>query len=242
MLTEGSLTSRTVEDGLHDAQEMKMATIDEVIGSNLRELRKAESVTLAQGAVTIGWLAAESFSEAKLSRWETGQYHFAMDDLFLMSQVYGVNVLALLRPDRDILNVRITHIQVRDRLYPVERFQYDFFIDPQGVFADRADDLAQRSRQGSRSVQAAFDDVRDRLGDKAGLADLHSTLDLFRQIRAGTDPISKLAKELEERIAADEYPEDPNGDAEIGELVRRRIREKRQKREETDDDVNQEDE
>jgi transcriptional regulator with XRE-family HTH domain len=219
---------------LQNQQEVNSKTIDEVIGGNLRTLRDRESMTLANAAETIGWFGRVSFSEAKLSRWETGHYHFTMDDLFLMSQVYGVNVFGFLTPtDRTI-----THIKVGDSLYPVERYRYDFFIDPQGAFIDRATDIAQRKKHGAWDVEAALDDVRDRLGDKAGLADLHSTLELFRQIADGTDPLSTLAKTLEERAAAGEPPADPSGDAEIAELIRRR---KREKREETDNADTQED-
>ncbi len=218
---------------MQNPQEVNSKTIDEVIGSNLRTLRDRESMNLANAAETIGWFGRVSFSEAKLSRWETGRYHFRMDDLFLMSQVYGVNVLGLFIPD----DKTVTHIKVGDSLYPVERYRTDFFLDPRGSFLDRATDMSERKRHAAWDVDAALDDVRDRLGDKAGLADLHSTLELFRQIADGTDPLSKLAKELEERAAAGEPPDDPSGDAEIAELIRRRIREKREKREDDNGDT-----
>ena len=221
---------------MHNPQEVNAKTIDEVIGGNLRELRSAEDMTLADAAETIGWLAGNSFSEAKLSRWETGRYHFTMDDLFLMSQVYGVHLISLLTP----ADPTVTHIRFLDNLYPVERYRYDFFIDPQGAFADRASNIAERNRRGVYDVAAALDDLRDRLGDKSGLADLHSTIEYFRQVAAGTDPLSEFAKEVDARIAAGPQPDDQS--AELGELVRRRLREKREKREGTDDGVTQEDE
>ena len=191
---------------------MKAQTIDEVIGSNLRRLRESESLTLAQYAGTLTFLVGESFSEAKLSRWETGRYHFKMDDLLLMSRIHGVNILGLFIPgDRTV-----THIRVGDSLYPIDRYRTDFFLDPRGSFRDRATDIAERKRHGAWDVDAALDDMEKRLGEKGGIGDFHSTFrDMFggleryaKQIEDGNKALEQLGKDLQERIDDGDTEED----------------------------------
>jgi transcriptional regulator with XRE-family HTH domain len=83
---------------------MKVQTMNEVVGANLRKFREAEGLTLAQCAMTITYLT-DSFSESKLSRWENGKYHFTLEDLHFMSLIYGVGILGLLTPAKDVTHI-----------------------------------------------------------------------------------------------------------------------------------------
>jgi transcriptional regulator with XRE-family HTH domain len=159
-------------------QNVKAPTIDEVIGGNLRALRESESLTLAQCADTLTALTDQSFSEAKLSRWETGRYRFTVNDLHLISQLYGVNLLALLKPTDDTT----THIRVGETRYPIDSYIYDFFVDPRGKFTDRAKRLAERRTEGTPNIVDALNDIADQLGDKGRLGDFHSSLQYARRI------------------------------------------------------------
>jgi transcriptional regulator with XRE-family HTH domain len=192
-------------------QEVQAQTIEQVIAANLRALREEEALTLAQCADVFTFLFGETFSESKLSRWETGNYHFRLDDLHYLARIYGVSVLGLFTP----LDDKVTHIRVGDDLYPVERYKYDFFIDPRGAFLDRATNIAERAKEGNRTVQAALDDLDRRLGTKAGLADLHSTLKGFgaleryaEEIEDNRKALEQLAKELQEAIHEEERNDD----------------------------------
>jgi len=154
-------------------QDVQEATIDEVIGGNLTLLRAG--MTLAETADTLSALTGQSFSEAKLSRWENGKYRFTVHDLHLLSQVYGVNLLGLLKPSDGT-----THIQVGNSLYPIDVYMYDFFIDPRGSLTERATVIAERNKEGTRDVIDALNDVADHLGEKGQLADFHAGLQRFR--------------------------------------------------------------
>jgi transcriptional regulator with XRE-family HTH domain len=177
-------------------QNLKDQTIDEVIGANLRRLRKVEAVTLAQCAEVFSFLVGESFSEAKLSRWESGSYHFKLDDLLSLSQIYGVNLIGLLTPADDT----VTHIRHGDSLYPIERYQYDFFIDPRGSFLDRATNLIERKAAGAYDVHEALDDLQSNLGRKAGLADLQASLKSFGFLERWAKQIVDGQKALQEFV------------------------------------------
>jgi transcriptional regulator with XRE-family HTH domain len=161
-------------------QEVQTQTIDQAIGANMRTLRETEGLTLAQCADTLWYITGESISEAKLSRWETGKYRFNVSDLHLISQVYGVNLLALLKPVDD----DITHIDFGLYTIPVDDYVYDFFVDPRGRFVDRAERLAERRGEGdgTRDVLDAINDIRDRLGKRGSLGDLHSSMLYFGRI------------------------------------------------------------
>lgn len=157
---------------------MRVATIDQVIGGNLARLRAAEHLTIEQAANVLELVTGQSFSVPKLWRWEQGKYRFGLNDLFLMSQFYGVNVLAFLKPsDPDI-----SDIDTGTDIVPVELYVMDYYVDPGGAFITRARTLAERVKEGSRTVQAALDDIENRLADKAGPADLHSTIQQIRHI------------------------------------------------------------
>lgn len=159
---------------------MQAQTINQAIGANIRTLRKTEGLTLAQCADALWYMTGESISEAKLSRWETGKYRFTVSDLHLISQVYGVNLLALLKPVDD----DITHIDFGIYTIPVDDYVYDFFVDPRGRFVDRAERLAERRGEGdgTRDVLDAINDIRDRLGKRGRLGDLHSSMLYFDRI------------------------------------------------------------
>jgi transcriptional regulator with XRE-family HTH domain len=141
-------------------------TIDQVIGQNLRALRKHETLTLAEAAKAVAMLTDRSISEASLSRWETGYNHFTVPDLYKWSQLYRVNVIALLQPADDV-----THVGINGRDVPVDSYAYDFFIDPRGTFTERASHLSERRSEGTPNVVDALNDIRDRLGEKARMAD-----------------------------------------------------------------------
>jgi transcriptional regulator with XRE-family HTH domain len=190
---------------LQNSQEVNAKTIDEIIGGNLRRMRNAEALTLAECADALAFLTGESFSEATLSRWETGHYHFKMDDLFLTSQIYGVNVISLLQPADDV-----THVHVSGRDVPVDSYAVDFFIDPRGTFTDRAKNIAERNAEGTRDVVDALNDIRDRLGKKGRPADLLAAINTVRSRDAiaanPEDPQWKTALDLYN--AGDLFPAD----------------------------------
>jgi transcriptional regulator with XRE-family HTH domain len=146
-------------------------TIDQVIGGNLQLLRQAESMTTAEMADALTSLTGESFSEVKLWRWETGRYRFKVTDLYLFSQLHGVNLLALLKPD----DATITHVKTGRRDTPVDAYVYDFFVDPSGTFGDRATRLAERRAEGTPYVIDAINDISDRLGKKGRIGDWYSS-------------------------------------------------------------------
>lgn len=160
-----------------DETSRLVKTIDQIIGRNLRALRKRETLTLAQAAEVLTVLLHRPLSEASLSRWEGGYNQFTAVDLYGWSQIYGVNVIALLQPADDV-----THIHVNDRDVPVDSYAYDFFIDPRGTFTDRAGRLAERRSEGTTDVVDALNDVRDRLGRKGRLADLHASHKAFERL------------------------------------------------------------
>jgi transcriptional regulator with XRE-family HTH domain len=152
-------------------------TIDQVIGRNLRALRRSEALTLAEAAEVVAVLTHKPLSESSLSRWETGYNHFTVTDLYEWSQVYGVNLIALLQPQDDV-----THVHVSDRDVPVDSYAVDFFIDPRGTFTDRARNFAERNAEGTRDVVDALNDITDRLGKKGRLADLHASYAAFKRL------------------------------------------------------------
>jgi transcriptional regulator with XRE-family HTH domain len=157
--------SRTVEVRLHETQDSK--TVDQIIGANLKRLRQAEAMTLGDVAVVLTHLGFGSFSEAKLSRWENGLYPFTVNDLHMLSQVFGVNIVAFLKPDKNT-----TRVETPGGIVPAETYAYDFLIDPQGRFTERARRIAARKKHGAWDVDDALDDIDDQLKDKGRIADL----------------------------------------------------------------------
>ncbi len=188
---------------------MQVQTIDEVIGANMRFLREGEALTLVQCAETLAFLTGKTFSEARLSRWETGHYSFTINDLHTVSQIYGVNLMGLLKPIDD----DVTHVQTfYGSLYPVDSYVYDFFIDPRGTFADRAEQFAERNKAGTRDVVDALNDIRYNLGDKGRIGDLHMKIKAFRKEILDTKKHwDRTEKELQEIVAANEAEGTANG-------------------------------
>lgn len=170
---------------------MKAQTVDEIIGDNLARLRKSESLTVEQAAGVLELVTGQSFSLPKLWRWEQGKYRFKTTDLFLMSQFYGVNVMAFFRP----ADPTITHVHIDGADIPKDDYLVDFFIDPRGAFITRATTLIERSKQGSRTVYAALADIEDRLADKAGPGDLYTAIQQVRRIVAAVDASGVLTSE-----------------------------------------------
>lgn len=152
-------------------------TIDQIIGANIRALREREALTLKDAAEVLAVLTGRSLTESSLSRWEGGYNQFSAADLYLWSQIYGVNVIALLQPADDV-----THVRVNDRDVPVDEYALDFFIDPRGTFTQRAQQFAERRNEGTRDIVDALNDIRDRLGEKGRLADLHASYKAFQRL------------------------------------------------------------
>lgn len=153
-------------------------TIDQIIGGNLRVLREREALTLKEAAETVALLTGRSLTESSLSRWEGGYNQFSAADLYMWSQIYSVNAIALLQPQP-----HVTHIRIYNRDVPTELYAYDFFIDPRGTFTERARRLLEREKHRGPDIGAALDDIQDRLNVKAGLADLHAALVNSRKMR-----------------------------------------------------------
>lgn len=178
-------------------QEVQEATIDQIIGGNLRILRETQHLTLRETADTMAFLTGDPWSEAKLSRWETGRYRFTVTDLHVLSQLHGVNLLALLNPGNDV-----THVAVAGRRYGTDTYMYDFFIDPQGTFADRARAFAERRDKGTIYVVDAIGHITDTLNDTTrnpSLADFN-TLRLrvlaVRDLLQSANPVERAIADL----------------------------------------------
>jgi hypothetical protein len=175
---------------------MQVQTIDEVIGANLRTMRG--DLSLIKCAETIAFLTGKSFSESRLSRWETGLYTFTVNDLHTLSQIYGVNLMALLRP----VDETVTHIETfHGSLYTVDSYVYDFFIDPRGTFTDRAEKFKERNAAGTRDVIDAINDVRDQLGTKGTIEDRYSS---YKELQ-------RIYKDLKEKVEANEAEGNADG-------------------------------
>jgi transcriptional regulator with XRE-family HTH domain len=180
-------------------------TIDQVIGLNLRALRHREALTLAEAAEGVAFLTGRPVSEPSLSRWETGYNHFTVPDLYEWSQIYGVNIIALLQPADDV-----THVHVNGRDVPVGSYAYDFFIDPRGTFTDRARNIAERNAEGTRDVVDALNDITDRLGEKGRPADLLAAINTvrLRDAVAANPEVPAWQTAIDLYNAGDLYPAD----------------------------------
>lgn len=157
---------------------MKSVTIEGIIGGNLAKLRRSENLTVQQAVDVLRAVTGTSFSVPKLWRWEQGKYRFKLDDLFLMSQLYGVNVLSFLKPVDDT----VTHVRTGCTDIPVDKYVMDYYIDPVGTFPRRAAALRGQTRHLSRAVEAAFADIENRLADKAGPGDYRTTAERIRGV------------------------------------------------------------
>ena len=62
---------------------------DYIIGRNLQRIRNSHRLTLRTVAADLG------YSAAKLSLWETGQYHFKVSDMFTLARYWGVTIVSL---------------------------------------------------------------------------------------------------------------------------------------------------
>ena len=164
---------------------MKVLTIDEVIGANLKDLIESEGLTVEHAAEALAALTGQTWSEVKVWRWESGNYKFKATDLFLLSRVFGRNVIAFLDPPDEVgtknNKEEVTHVIVDETTYTVKRYRLDYLLDPRGSFVDRATDLTARHKAAAEDVSAALDDIRANLGERARLADFHSALKRINQ-------------------------------------------------------------
>jgi hypothetical protein len=80
----------------------------------------------------------------------------------------------------------ITHIDLGNQTASIDGYVYDFFVDPRGRFADRADRLAERRGEGdgTRDVLDAINDIRDRLGKRGRIGDFYSSFTYERIVEA----------------------------------------------------------
>jgi transcriptional regulator with XRE-family HTH domain len=159
---------------------VKVLTIDQIIGANLKELIEDEGLTVDDAADALAGLSGETWSDVKLWRWESGKYNFKAADLFLLSRIFGRNVIAFLEPPKEVgtknKKEKVTHVIVDGTTYSVERYRADYLLDPRGSFLDRATDLAERKKNAPWDVEAALTDIKDNLGERAQLADFHAAL------------------------------------------------------------------
>jgi transcriptional regulator with XRE-family HTH domain len=159
---------------------VKVLTIDQIIGANLKELIEDEGLTVDEAADALAGLSGETWSDVKLWRWESGKYNFKAADLFLLSRIFGRNVIAFLEPPKEVgtknKKEKVTHVIVDETTYSVERYRADYLLDPRGSFLDRATDLAERKKNAPWDVEAALTDIKDNLGERAQLTDFHAAL------------------------------------------------------------------
>jgi transcriptional regulator with XRE-family HTH domain len=159
---------------------VKVLTIDQIIGANLKKLIEDEGLTVDEAADALAGLSGETWSDVKLWRWESGKYNFKAADLFLLSRIFGRNVIAFLEPPKEVgtknKKEKVTHVIVDETTYSVERYRADYLLDPRGSFLDRATDLAERKKNAPWDVEAALTDIKDNLGERAQLADFHVAL------------------------------------------------------------------
>jgi len=187
---------------------VKVLTINQIIGANLKDLIENEGLNVEQAAEALTALTRQTFSEVKLWRWESGNYHFKATDLFLLSRILGRNVMAFLEPPKEVgtrnSKEKVTHVIVGETTYTVERYRLDYFLDPRGSFLDRATNLAARKKEAAYDVEAALDDIRDNLGERALLADFHAALEgIRRTLRTRND----IVEEARSRATEDPTPE-----------------------------------
>jgi transcriptional regulator with XRE-family HTH domain len=141
--------------------------MDQVVGTNLIGLRGEQGLNLRDYADLLGQVTGDSFTAAKLSRWETGQYGFTLNDLYVLALIYSVDLGTLMKPDRDV-----THILVGDVAVPVVQFRHDFLLGPAASFTDRAAAYAQAANPEDTAIIDALTETGKRLGHEAGLGDV----------------------------------------------------------------------
>jgi transcriptional regulator with XRE-family HTH domain len=141
--------------------------MDQVVGTNLIRLRAEQGLNLRDYADRLGQLTGDSFTAAKLSRWETGQYGFTLNDLYILALIYSVDLGTLMKPDRDV-----THILVGNVAVPVVQFRHDFLLGPATSFTDRATAYAQAANPEDTAIIVALTEAGERLGYRAGLGDV----------------------------------------------------------------------
>jgi transcriptional regulator with XRE-family HTH domain len=141
--------------------------MDQVVGTNLIGLRKKQGLNLRDYADLLAQLTGDSFTAAKLSRWETGQYGFTINDLYVLALIYSVDLGTLMKPDPEV-----TDILVGDVALPVVQFRHDFLLGPAAPFTDRATAYAQAANPEDTAIIDALTETGERLGREAGLGDV----------------------------------------------------------------------
>jgi transcriptional regulator with XRE-family HTH domain len=144
--------------------------MDQIVGRNIIRLREQQGLNLRDCADILSRITGDGYTAAKLSRWETGQYHFTFDDLYVLSLIYGVGLQTLMKPHREV-----TDVIVGDATYPVVEYRHDFLIGPSETFTDRATTYAQANSTDTAVIEA-LNDVDERLGHKAGLGDVEAEI------------------------------------------------------------------
>lgn len=169
-------------------QNTQTATIDSVIGANLRRLREAERLDLIDVSELLWHVMQVRMSVSMVSRWETGKAKFTVDDLHMWARFYQVNALGLLdphdrKPDegRTVTDIITTK---NGTVIPVKDYLSQLYIEPRGTYLDHIaaerdaireaiDDVDTRTAE---LTDATLADLTERLGAKARPADLISAI------------------------------------------------------------------
>lgn len=114
-------------DSNRSSRESKFfGTIDQLIGYNVADLRAQANLSQTDIATIFERVTGREHSRNWLSLRETGQQPFTVAELLILSVIFEVPVVRLLRIDNLDGIVYVDGITK-----PVRRFHYDFFIDPE---------------------------------------------------------------------------------------------------------------
>jgi hypothetical protein len=182
--------------------------IDEIIGNNLRELRRRErpKITQTDLALVLSGLTLTSWNQQTVSDAEKGKRPFRVVELLMIARVFGVSLIRLLQPwevtDEAIkFGMKVGMIEywpdqfIRDHITrprlddpDAAKFQMkDDWPDPLGSVGDtlnRLDEIAefQTTFDFDASDQRFLEEMKQYL-DRSGIEKLEKATEMLRQGR-----------------------------------------------------------
>ena len=126
-------------------------TLDQLIGSNIRDLRNDARLSLDEAAILMTIWHGEPWSYERLRKREIGQQPVTVAELHAFADVFGVTLLRFLRPARGV-----RFIGANQKLVRAEDYHMDYLWDPGGRTGEPGRiDPKTRSTRTQRSIYMA---------------------------------------------------------------------------------------